>query len=222
MDAFGKDLSNKISKITPKEINIISIIDKINSDLTLPNRGVITQIKTIEKKSIFHNIKEEPINITCLNCETKGTKDIKLTFKESHKTIWVTAKVMYKTDIIISNQTIDVMTNRLSRDKVSVVSRFVENPEQYFSDLSKINFYKLSGTIPAGTPIKTRRLIPIPLVTPSIASKVIYKSKNLSLAGVAMPMRSGKYNEMIALRHKKSKRTIYARVSGPNEVTVEL
>jgi len=222
-EAFKSEIPKEISLISPIETSIIDGNKFINEKISLPNDGIISNIRSLDKREVIHPSATETVTAACVNCtNSTTTSEIKINLEGSSQTFWFVADILYKANILVATQNIDVMTQSLNSELFTKVSRNVQHPDQYFSNLEQLKFYKLSGTLTAGAPLETRKLVPILLVTPGIASKVIINNENLKLSSSAIPLRSGKLNEMIPLRQTKSQRTIYGRVTGANEVTVEL
>ncbi|MBK23922.1 MAG: flagella basal body P-ring formation protein FlgA [Halobacteriovorax sp.] len=213
-------------ELTPNRIQVINLKNEFQKQFNLRKDWTFGKLKMLNKKSAIGLDLESSLSLSCELCHTTGEKNIALEvrnpIKGFSKTHWVQGTVFISTKALIPVRSLSASEPQLSPSLFKKELINVTRPEQYFTNIEQLVFYKLNKSLPEGTGLKFTDLTPINLVSAGIPTKVVLKSGGLVLNGTGIPSQSGKFGEIIKLRNPKTKRMIIGKVVDFNKVLVDL
>lgn len=213
-------------RLSPKRVNIINLKDKLKDHFDLGAKWSFDNLKMLNKNNIFGLNQEDSLDIGCEFCHTTGKKNISLTIFNAlsnyNKTHWVNATVFVSTKVLVSSRSISPSEPRLMPQDFVFKEINVTRPEKYFTNKSKLTFYKINKPLAQGSGLAFSYLSPINLVSAGIQTQVILRNKLLIVEGKGIPSQSGKFGETISLRNPKTKKAFSAKVIDFNKVLVDL
>ena len=221
-----KSLYNEDIKISPNRIAVYSL-DKILKNNFNPNSNWHwNEVKLTSRETVIVLDQDESISFTCTNCEYSGSKNVKAVISNSitgrYKYDWLNGSIVIKTKALVPINNLAVNNQSLSKKLFTEEYVYLKSPENLFTNLNALHFYKLNKPLKSGKSLSFRDLIPVSLVKVGLPTKVILKSRHLSLSSIAKPMKNGHFGELIQLRHPKTNKTIMGKVIDFNKVVVEL
>jgi len=213
--------------IKPEKIHLRSLNHLISTELDSTGSYFPTNTKYRGKKRLILLTKSQSIELICSKCETLGRKNIILNItdnqlKRSEK-IWIKTTIKTKVKAFVSNINFSYSSgNKISAEQFKEKDIETDSPENIFSAIDKIHFFKLTHPIKKNHPLKIQDLTPKRLVRAFSPVKIFLKSKTIQLSGIAIAKTSGRFGESITLENKKSRRTLIGKVVGLNKVEIEL
>lgn len=221
-----KNLYKQDIKISPKRISIYSFKKTLKNNFNPNSNWHWNNIKLTSRESVIALNENESISFNCTNCEYSGSKNIKVTITNpisgTYKYEWLNGDIVIKTKALVSLSNLGVNNQALNKKLFHTKNVFLKSPETLFTNSNSLHFYKLNKPIKSGKSLSFRDLTPVNLVKIGQPTKVIIKNDRLSLSSIAKPMKSGRFGEMIQLRHPKTNKIIMGKVVDFNKVIVEL
>jgi flagella basal body P-ring formation protein FlgA len=213
--------------IRPKKIHLRSLNHLISNKINAHNHHFPTNTTFRGKKRLILLTKNQNIELICSKCETLGRKNIILNItdnqlKRSEK-VWIKTTIKTKVKAFVSNINFNYpFGNKISAEQFKEKDIETDSPENIFSNIDKIHFFKLTHPIKKNHPLRIQDLTPKRLVRAFSPVKIFLKSKNIQLSGMAIAKTSGHFGEVIILENKKNRRTLIGKVVGLNKVEIEL
>lgn len=168
----------------------------------------------------------ESMTVRCSNCSNTGLKNIKIEVRDPinsrFKAHWMTTQLAARTTALFPKDSLPVNNRALLPSQFEARTVYEVRPEQFFTDKSKLVFYKTNKPKSKGEAIRFQDLTPVNLVNMGQPVKVILKNNNLTLETSAIPSQSGKLGQRIRLKNPRTKKVIIGKVIHFNKVEVEL
>ncbi len=222
---FQNEFGDYRLHIHPDTIRVTNLQSRLRNDFNLKQIHHIDQISILNSSKIITHKNNESIEFRCKNCTFTGNKNIKTIIKNKQfgnkRTEWINATITVGTRVMTNHNHMAITNQALSPKQFKFNNINTTRPEQYFTDIKTLPFYKINKPMPKGTPLKYSDLTPINLVKFGHPVKVVIKQKSLVLTSTATPRRSGKYNDLIQLRTSANK-IITGKVINFNKVIMEL
>ncbi len=218
---------NDKKTILKNSFQIISLNTAINERVHLPEKWKIIDLKTIGQTANYFALNnDEHIQVSCNNCNNTGTKNIKFEIvdpvansKESH---WITGNVAIAVEALVARNNISITNQALNKSDFEFKTVYSARPENFFTFLDKLPYYKNHRPLRVGQVIHYNDLSPLNLVNMGSLVNVRLNSNGLKLEGKAIPTSSGKLGEIIQLKNPKTNKIIVGKIINFNEVEVEL
>jgi len=214
------------AKISPRKISINSLNTALKEKFSHSENWFFKKIKLNSQKKVLGLSKHKQILFHCNQCEFSGTKNIKLIIQDPIKNTniqeWAQAEIKVRVTAFTANGDFNVNNSALSRNMFKKRYVYVSSPEKLFTNEKGLNFYKLNKPLKRGQPLLFSDLTSVNLVQSGRPTKIILNHNSLKISSQAMPMRSGKFGEIIQLRHLKTRKVIIGKIVDFNKVMVEL
>ncbi len=224
-DMIKENFSEKV-KITPRVIRINTLNTILGNRYNTFDKWVWTDIKFVSGKSAIRLTQNEKLDFNCDFCKNLGNKSINMVIvdplKASNRTEWFNASLKVEATALVSNDDIQVTADGLNPASFIEKTILTAKPENFFTNKSKLLFYKLTRPLQKGEPLMFNHITPANLVRQGRAATIILKNSTMSLSGKAMPLSNGKIGEIIQLRNQKSKKVMVGKVIDFNKVVIEL
>ena len=206
---------NDIS-ISPENFQAISLLNYVQSELPLGQKIANAQIQGNEQ---CVDIKITDLKSDCPKCDKVGLVNLKLTCLE--KTIWVNLKLFREQKVLVTkNSILSNQSLQASQFEEKIINVFEE--QNFYNDLSQINFFKTNRFIKAQTPLVVDWLNKDLLVKNNSRVKVILNKNGLSIQTFAQAKGQGSLNESIELLNVNSKKKFIGQIIDYNTVQVTL
>lgn len=217
---------NEKVNLVPSKIQVSNIKTLLERQFKLEKDWSFEKIKFVNKKRVLGLSHNERAEFECDLCHTTGEKTISLKvinpIKNTSKTLWLQGMVFISTNVLVPNRPISPSETSLSPSNFKIKRVNVMRPEKFFTNKSKLVFYKVNKPLTGERGLMFTDLTPINLVSAGIPAKVILKSGTLTLHGKGVPSQSGKFGEVIKLKNPKTNRIITGKVVDFNKVVVDL
>ena len=221
-----KSLENKDVKITPSKISIRKLDDYLTDRIAFSKNWFVRDINSAMRKSSIVLNDQENIHVDCPSCSFPGNKSIRLIIQNpinnTNKFQMLNAKVLIKTIALVPRGMIQVNNLPLSENMFKKKAVFVDNPAHIFLNKKALVFYKVNKPLTGEKPLLLSDLIPVSIVKAGTPASILLKHDGISLKSTAIPMRSGKFGDIIQLRSTRSKKIITGKVVDYNKVAIEL
>jgi flagella basal body P-ring formation protein FlgA len=199
--------------IFPDKFDLISL----ESLIDLPQNWLWENLKTLSGQKIFHG---NNISVNCPSCTTLGKKAIEVKIDKS--TLWANGDLKVNALILVAKSMIPSNREPLSQSDFEALNKPVFDPEDYFTSLDEIKYYKLNSDLLKDVPLKKSNLRKIDLIKPGSPVSLRFVNGGISIKGTGMPLSSGKIGEMIKVKNQKTNAILFGKVAGENMVSVEL
>ncbi len=200
-------------EILPEQFDLISMESLVN----LPPNWLWENLKTLTGQKIFHG---NSISINCPSCTTVGKKAIEI--KIDNSTFWANGDLMVSSNILVANSIIPSTKEPLSETDFTILRKAVLDPQDYFTSIEEIKYYKLNSDLPKGIPLKKSNLRKIDLIKPGAPVSLRLMNGGISIKGTGIPLSSGKLGELVKIKNQKTNTILYGKVVGENMVSVDL
>ena len=200
-------------EITPEQFELIPLASMIN----LPENWLWENIEILGGKKAIQGTE---VFASCPSCTSLGKKVIEI--RIDNKTFWANGELRAFAPALISKTTIPSNKEVLSKDDFSLINKPLLNPDDYFTSLEDIQFYKLNQDLPAGTLLKKSNIRKIDLIRPGNPVTLSLISDGISIKGTGIPMSSGKIGDQVKIKSQKNNAILYGKVIGENAVSVNL
>ncbi len=211
--------------IKPRKLQIKSLNSTLKEKFSNSENWFFKNLTLNSKNKVLVLEKSNTLLLHCNQCEFAGSKNIKLIIQDPVKNLnyqeWAQAKIKVRVEALtaIGNYTV---TNAALRKEMFIKRYvYVSSPEKLFTNYKGLVFYKLNKPLRHGQVLNFSDLSSVNLVQAGRPTKIILKHKGLSLSGQALPMRPGKYGEIIQLRHPVTRKLIIGKIIDFNKVSVE-
>lgn len=225
-NAFKKDLHNYILSINTEKIRIYNIENLLKKTLKVPFSNYFSDTKIISNTQLISINRSDTIKINCKNCTTNGNKNIQFSIYDKKdniiKNIWISTKLKEKTKVLKAKNNFPAFFQNNLNTLFTEDFQEVEAPEQYFSNINQLHFYKLNKIIQKNQPLKNIDLTPLILVKAGFKTKVQINQGNLYMTSSAVAKNSGHIGQIINLYNPKTKREMTGRIVDFNTVIIEL
>lgn len=224
-DMVKNDFPEKV-RITPRTIRINTLGTILGNRFNTYDKWVWSDIKFVSGKSAIRLSQNEKIDFNCDFCKNLGEKSINMIvvdpIKSSNRTEWFNASLKVETTALVSNADLQVNLEGLTPGVFVKKKVLTTKPENFFTNSSKLVFYKLTRPLQKGEPLMFNHITPANLVRQGRAATIVLNNSTMSLSGKAMPLANGKIGELIQLRNPKSKKVMVGKVIDFNKVVIEL
>jgi flagella basal body P-ring formation protein FlgA len=216
---FKMEYKSEIS-ISPEKIFVQPIDDVIIDLIKIPRNLTLDKTSSLYGKSSLNLSPSDHLQAICNNCETAGSKNIKLLVNKSP--IWFSVEILSKRHGLVINSEINPFAQRLTSMMFTHTAIFDDGRDHLFNDIKNIQFYKANKKLIKGKILKSTDLSPITLVRLGQKIKVVLKGQNIALKSSAIARQQGKFGDYIEVYNQKTNRKINAQVVDFNTVMVEL
>lgn len=207
-------------------VGLFSLEEALKKKLDLSPNQYIQKLRQPKGVNIITLKKGESLSAKCLECSRKGQSTFETLIMDpiaqTAKKFWFQGKILIRASALVPKTNIPVNYKRLRAQMFEQKTVFTSTPEKLFTDLQSIPFYQASQTLDRGKPIFFTQIQPTNLVQSGRSTKVILKQGNLSMSSNARALQSGKIGELIQLKNLNTKRTLLGKVTGINQVEIEL
>ena len=200
-------------EILPEKFDLIPF----ESLMELPKNWLWENLKTLSGQKIFHG---NNISINCPSCSNLGKKAIEVKIDKS--TFWANGDLKVRTTVLIAKSMLPSNKETLSPSDFEVLIRPVFDPDEYFTSLDEIKYYKLNSDLLKDVLLKKSNLRKIDLIKPGSPVSLRLVNGGISIKGTGIPLSSGKIGEIVKVKNQKTNTILYGKVAGENMVSVEL
>lgn len=219
----GKVLTQTLSEgeltISPRFIQVSKLEDVLNKNLLSSDSTRFFNAKTLMNKSFISLSESSSFN--CLNCDSVGDKQIKLT-DANGKLIIIKATLKRKASFYVATRDISPYDSELSYKDFLVKTDYIESNINPFPLDERVEFFKSLRFIKRGQTIENNMLLGKNLVRMGSKVLVLFKSEDVSIKASALAKRSGKYGDYIELVNPNSNKKITAKIIDFNKAIVDL
>jgi flagella basal body P-ring formation protein FlgA len=212
--------------INPSEIEIYPLLDLLRGQIKQDSQWVWKNLTLTSGKKVLGLEKDEIVTLSCQSCQDTGEKNIQIKIfhlnNKSGRTEWLNVKLHVKTKVLTALVSLVPTQEGMRPDNFEWKIIDDPRPEQYYTNLSQLMFYKLNKALAPGAPLRNIDLIPMTLVTPGVPAQVHIIQDSFNISNTAIPTRSGQFGEVIPLRVEKGNRIIQGKVIDFNKVLVEI
>lgn len=224
-DMIRENFPEKV-KITPRLIRIDTLSSILGNRYSTFDKWVWTDIKFVSGKSAIKMTQTEKLDFNCDFCKNLGNKSINMVIvdpiKSTNRTEWFNASLKVEAIALVSNADIQVTMDGLNPGVFEEKKVLTSKPENFFTNKSKLVFYKLTRPMQKGETLMFNHITPANLVQQGRAVTVVLSNTTMNLSGKALPLSNGKIGEIIQLRNPKSKKVMVGKVIDFNKVVIEL
>ncbi len=219
---FSRHLASILSEqfhqkitITPRQFHLINICQTVIAKHLPKNQ----KLKKCNIKFNDQTINQETPPLLTLTTQPKpGKHTIGINLSNSQK-LWADIHIQTKIKALITTKALMPYTPLHNiRKQIS----WVDNPQDYLTDLQHLEFYQTTKALPANTPIRYRDIHPLTIVKAGTPTKVIVKNGNITLTTIALPYENGKFGDQVTLRNIKSGKKLVGQVININQVVIRL
>jgi flagella basal body P-ring formation protein FlgA len=207
-------------ELSPEKVSVQPINDVIIDLIKIPRNLTLDKTSSLYGQSSLNLSPSDHLQATCNNCETAGSKNIKLLVNKSP--IWFSVEILSKRHGLVINSEINPFAQRLTSAMFTHTAIFDDGRDHLFNDIKNIHFYKANKKLVKGKILKSTDLSPITLVRLGQKIKVVLKGQNIALKSSAIARQQGKFGDYIEVYNQKTNRKINAQVIDFNTVMVEL
>jgi flagella basal body P-ring formation protein FlgA len=221
-----KSLENKSIRITPSKISIHKLDNYLTDRIAFSKNWFVREINSAKRNSAIVLNSEENLHVDCPSCSFPGNKSIRLItqnpFNNTNKFQMINAKVLIKTTALVPRGIIQVDNQPLSKSMFKEQAVFVDNPAHIFLNKKALVFYKVNKPLTGEKALLLSDLVPVSIVKAGTPASILLDHDGISLKSTAVPLRSGKFGDIIQLRSTRSKKIITGKVIDYNKVAIEL
>jgi flagella basal body P-ring formation protein FlgA len=209
--------------IQPTSLNVFNLSNDLKTQFNLEANFHFRQLSSLDRRPLLFD-EDAWVEFNCTSCQRTGEHTIQLTVRNSSSNQttnrFVKGFVRAETAALVARSNLRVTNQGASGMEFELTTIETDRPENLFTDLSKLPFYRLNRPLNQGAPLQFSDLTPAPLVQPGTPAQVILNNGGLSLKTSAQPLRAGRYGETIQLRHPTTQKTLSGRVIDFNKVEV--
>lgn len=200
-------------ELHPAKFEIISLQNIIK----LPANWMWENFKILSGQKVLHG---SEVFINCTSCTSLGKKVLEIRIGKD--TFWANGDLKLLAPIHISKSIIPSNKEPLSPNDFETVYKPITNPDEYFTSLEEIKYYKLNLDIAEGVPLKKSNLRKMDLIKPGSPANLILNGNGIFIKGVGIPLSSGKIGEVIKVKNQKTNNILFGKVVGENTLSVNL
>ena len=218
-------LGGKIN-ISPRKITVTDANDIVEQTALLPKNYSFSNTVFNGEGPLIPYREHEELKIICKTCKKLGHRTFSLQFINStsgeKRSIWGETTSQVATTSLVALKAIEgglVLKREDFKEQITYSSK----PKDFFSPAKgTISFYRAKGPINKGEVLKNFDVVALSLVKVGHPTKIIGQKGNMKLVGVANPLQSGKWQQMIRLKNAKGGKIMSGKVIGLNRVRIEL
>ena len=205
-------------EIIPDSFNFVSISNLIKKRLNLDHH-VIKEAYRIGGDS-FAKVEPSSVQVKCQGCQKLGDRSVQVSY--NNQTQWFNVRIAKRQWAYSPIETLGPFNKKLGALNFSKTQYLNEGKDQVFSDMRRIQFYKLNKIVSPGQIVKSTDLIPKVLIQPSDIVKVSAKGSKISVEMQALSKSSGRYGDVITLYNIKTNRPVQAVVTDHKKAEIKL
>lgn len=202
--------------IHPQRIGFINIQEYLKAEYNNKNLK-LKSLKLLSSSKVITSNKR--LKITCPKCYKAGEHQMKI---HGEKVVWGKVSFIAPTAVLVANKDYQAFSNDLNGDDFSLEKKWVLDPENYYSNKSQLNFYKISKPIQIGQYLKKDSLMAKNIVHIGKSVDVILQNKNITIVTRAIAQGSGHLSDNVLVQNIKTKKKYSATIVGKNKVKVEI
>lgn len=210
--------------ISPKKIVINSLSNLISERFSFGSNYKLDDLKASTIKVITLE-QYDSISIRLKNKDL-GKKSIAISINNSlkaqNKKIWVTGTLKARVKALVAKTHLTTTYGGIDPSEFEKRLVYSAYPERLFRNLARISHYRLNGPLSKGQALKLSNATALALVRSGTPVRISLEKNGIQLSGKAIPMRMGKYGDIIQLRSIKSKKTLTGKVIDFNKVVIQL
>ena len=205
---------------------IKSLRDFLENKLIKNKNYHIRNAKVVGRSSSYLSYEEfDEVEVSCDKCDLLGKHNAKIVHtnkKGRSNTLWLSFEKVKKTRVLSSLSAQSVSHKALHIKNFEWKEIYTDKPEQFFTDISQLSFFKAVRNLNEGIYLKRNYLTPITLVKTGDIATVKLKNKGIELKGKGIAIRSGKIGDIISLKNIRTKKIIMGKVVGKNSIEAQL
>ncbi len=209
-----------------KDLIIVSMDEYLEGALKIKAPLVLKKSNIIGDKIKSFSLNEfDDIQILCDSCNDMGSHTYKVSIQKtdgSLKEFWVKSETVTQLKVLAPLNSRRVDNKTLHARFFDWKTIYTSRPNDFFTDLRQISFFKLSRNLTKNMPLERNALTFVNLVKAGQLATVTMKHGGLSLKTKGIPTRHGKIGDTVSLRNIKTKKIIIGKVIGENLVEVKL
>ena len=221
-----KSMANKDVQLTPSKISIYKLEDFLTERIAFSKSWFVKEINTSRKNASVVLDEGENLHVDCPSCNFPGSKSIRVVIqnpiKNTNRFQMLSAKVLIKTIALVPRGVIQVDNLALSSRMFKEQEVYVDNPAHIFTNKKALVFYKVNKPLTGEKALLLNDLVSISIVKAGTPVNILLSHDGISLSSTAIPLRSGKFGDVIQLRSSRSKKIIVGKVIDYNKVAIEL
>ena len=213
---------NEKVNLKPSKVFVEGLGEFLRKNIKVKNQDITFEnINVLNRSAGFGIDRSTPHQVYCSNCDRPGLKNISIKRKGSNP-IWLTSKLKFKVMSVIAMENIGPSMQSISEFALTLRPIYTDRPENYFTNLDIIKFYKPSRPIVKGSPITIRDVSKMHLVKMGRPITVILGGKGFNISSTGMPMTNAGLHESIQVKNLKTNKIINGEVIDFNKVKVNL
>lgn len=221
-----KSMANKEITLQPSKIAIYKLEDFLTERIAFSKSWFVKDLKSAKRNAALVLNTNETLLVDCPTCNFPGNKSIRIIvqdpIKNTNKFQMLNAKVLIKTIALVPRGIIQVDNLPLSSKMFKKQEVFVDNPAHIFMNEKALVFYKANKPLTGEKALLLSDLVSVSIVKAGTPTSIQLSHDGISLSSTAIPLRSGKYGDIIQLRSTRSKKIIIGKVIDYNKVAIEL
>jgi flagella basal body P-ring formation protein FlgA len=221
-----KSMANKNVVLTPKKISINKLEDFLTERIAFSKNWFVKEINSSKKNAAIVLNEGENLHIDCPTCNFPGSKSIRVItqnpIKNTNHFQMLNAKVLIKAIALVPRGVIQVDNHSLSSKMFKEQEVYVDNPAHIFTNKKALVFYKVNKPLNGDKPLLLNDLVSVSIVKAGTPTSILLNHDGISLKSTAIPLRNGKFGDVIQLRSSRSKKIIVGKVIDYNKVAIEL
>lgn len=215
-----------VVKFNPSRIIINSLQSYILENINPSTRSIIKDFTLHNGKNSIGLEQNEIFTFNCQACDGPGEKHLLFEIKDPIKNIstkyWGKGNLLSLTKVIVAKENYGVNQKNLAENQFESKFQYTMKPENYYSEIDKISYYKLNRPIRKNEALLNSELVPLYLVKIGVPTEVTFNDLNLKIIFQGNPLSNAKLDELVQIRNPKSNKIISGRVVDFNKVKVEL
>lgn len=212
--------------ITLNDLSILSMDEFLQQEMKIKSPLSIKKSNIIGEKVKSFSLEEfDDVQVLCKRCNEMGSHTYKLSIQNINgktKNLWINSETVTQAKVLIPTNSIIVNNNPLNAKLFTWQTLYTSSPNQYFTDLKQLPFYKLTRNIKKNTPLKRNALTYVTLVKAGQLASITMSHKGLRLESKGKAIRNGNIGDTVSLQNMKTKKIIIGKVIGENLVEVKL
>ncbi|MCT4642335.1 MAG: flagellar basal body P-ring formation chaperone FlgA [Bacteriovoracaceae bacterium] len=212
-------LQEKDISLSPNQVYVYTLASYIEQYFNIQNIK-IKNAASLSGKTVIAFNNEDHIKLDCNNCALSGDKNIKMNI--NNRSIWLTAKVLKKQKIIVLKNNIGGINRNIKSDDITESVVFTSSPNNYFTDIKNIHFYKANRSLLAGHILKQHDLSARNLIKNGQYVTVEFNNNKVKVHVKARSLERGSLGQTIKLINPRSNKTIYGKIISKDKVVITI
>ncbi|MBL7664177.1 MAG: flagella basal body P-ring formation protein FlgA [Bacteriovoracaceae bacterium] len=204
--------------ITPETISVNDLNSFVKKALSL-NENLEPVTASFINKKAFANCHSAYIKTNEVNLERTGNKNLVLQCDQQE--IWTSANILRYRNALIAEETIPAF-NTIQNRHLTNKKILASDDTNLFENAEILAFYKTGKTIAKGETLTANHLVPTKLTTYGKEAQLFVRSKSVVVKSRVISRGTGAINEVIEAYNPTNKKKINAKITGFNELTIEL